>query len=256
MRQAMPDDDVQDATNGGGAASVAPTFDASDPAVQAFVQSAIDSATKDIRSEIKGFRDNNIALKKEVEGYKSIGMNPDDLKRLVENINKNEEAKLIADGKFEDVLQMRVEPLRRDYETRLDAATKRQDELSERVHLLEEENYELRVTQQVTAHIPPDVWDGAQRIFIDEARKVWKRDDDGNMVPRRDNGTRWISKDGKHDIGFEEWIATFRDTMPFLFRTPSGSPARGGNAAGTSTAWDNLYAEAKLQAYRDSKGLR
>lgn len=252
----MPDETIQDTTDGSGAAAVVSAFDASDPAVQAFVQSAVESATKDIRAEIKGFRDNNISLKKEMEGYKSIGMNPDDLKRIVDNINKNEEAKLIADGKFEDVLQMRVEPLRRDYETRLDAAAKRHDELMERVQSLQEENYNLRVTQQVAAHMPPDVNEGAQPVFAEWARKVWKRDEDGNMIPRRENGTRWISKDGKSDIGFEEWIASFRETMPFLFRGPSGAPARGGNASGTSKAWEGLTGEAKLQAWRQTQGIR
>lgn len=200
-----------------------------DPEVQAAIQAAAESVLKDSKKKIDEFRDNNITLSKELQGWKELGMDREALQEIVKNLSKNKEAKLAAEGKLDELFQLRTEPMRKDYETRLEQAHNIINEVKTQLQQSQEENYDLRISHRVTAAASANQEVHSQAIptIVDMAKKVW-RIEEGVPVPRRPNGTRWISKDGKSDISFEEWVESLKETVPFMFKAPSGVNARGG----------------------------
>lgn len=231
--------DAPEVQTGGGAATSDETqqssqlsFDPKAPEVQALVQQAIDAATKTFKKEKDEFRENNIRLMKEVDAYKSSGLAPDQIRKIAENMAKNEEVRLAAEGKFDELVALRIDPMKRDYEAKLAAQSDAFEELSERHRKAEAEIFDLvvgsRVSDAVAKH--PDVHPSATPVITEFARKVWRKDESGEIRPYRQNGAPWISKDAKNHISFEEWIDELREPYPFLFKVPQGVNARGGPA--------------------------
>lgn len=206
-------------------------LDLNSPELQAAIQAATEAATKDLRSKLNEFRDSNVGLMKSLEAYKASGLQPEDVKKIAENIKKNKEVELAAKGQYEELVAMRIEPVRRDYEARLEAANANIDELSAKFRATEAENFDLIIGSKVHAAIEQhkDVVPGAGELIKEQARKVWRKDENGNIRPYRANGTPWISKD-QTDITFYDWINELRDTFPFFFALKPGLTARGGPA--------------------------
>lgn len=206
-------------------------FDVSSPEIQALILQATESATKDFKKKVDEFRTNNIELSKQLEQWKATGLDPEKAKKISENLAKNEEARLVAEGKIDDLLQLRTEPMRRDFQTKLDAAYNELNEARNELKRREIENFDLKVSNQVSAACSKfkDLQPGADEMIVKLAREVWRIEDNGEVVPRHpENGARWISKDLKNDISFEEWIDELRTKYGYFFMAPTGAPVRGG----------------------------
>lgn len=233
----MPDaPEVQ--SNGDGVAdttvqqnSKPPALDLNAPELQAAIQAATEAATKDLRSKLNEFRDSNVTLMKSLDAYKASGLQPDDVKKIADNIKKNKEVELAAKGQYEELVAMRIEPVKRDYEERLRVANDSLEELSQKYRTAEQENFDLIIGSKVGAAVAQhkDVFPEAGELIKELARKVWRKDENGNIRPFRANGTPWISKD-QTDISFYDWINELRDTYPFFFAVKPGLTARGGPA--------------------------
>lgn len=205
--------------------------DLTSPDIQAAIQAATEAATKDLKGKLNEFRDSNVSLMKTLDAYKSSGLQPDDVRKIAENIKKNKEVELAAKGQYEELVAMRIEPVKRDYEERLKVANDAIAELSDKYKSAESENFNLIIGSNVGAAIAQhkDIFPEAAPLIKELALKVWRRDENGNMRPYRANGTPWISKD-QTDISFYDWVNELRDSYPFFFAVKPGVTARGGNA--------------------------
>lgn len=208
--------------------------------VDAAIKQAVDAATQDFKKKLSEFRENNINLSKKLQEWQSLG-DHEHLKTIIQNVSKNEEARLAAEGKFDELLALRTEPMRKDYETRLSAAHEARDQLEQKVKDFERRVFDLRISNEVAnaARGNADVNADAIPLIVDMAGKVWRVEEDGEYVPRRPNGARWIGRDGKTDITFSEWVSSLKDSFPSLFKSPTGPNVRGGPAGKPSIEWLN-----------------
>ena len=254
----MPDDVAPAVQDSGSAADTTTTtgVDLSSPAVQAAIQAAAEAATKDLRGKVDEFRSTNVEMMKKLKVWEGLNTDPEKLKSIIENLSKNEETRLIAEGKFDEVHALRVQPLKDDYEFKLKARDERIDAMLQELTKSQSENFKLLVSNEVAAAASanPDVNPDAIPIFVGFANQVWRREDDGTMVPRRPNGARWISKDGKSDITFGEWIEAQREHFPSLFKSPQGAGGRGGPGKATQDFSQIANPRDRIEQWRVATG--
>jgi len=99
--------------------------------VKALVEQAVAEATKGLvnnRDQIKGEK---MALKQELENLKAQwgDLNPDQVKAFMSRLENDEETRLIAEGKIDEVLDRRTKALQGDYSKKLEASHNIQQEL-------------------------------------------------------------------------------------------------------------------------------
>lgn len=226
--------DPAEQVDGGGAAQTEDQpkgIDLTSPEIQDAIRQAVEMQTKDYKAKVSEFRDTTIATQKKLKEYEGLGMDTEQLRKIVENVSRNEEMKAVAEGNIDRVLELRTKPLRDDYEARLSAASEKIAELDSAHKVELQRNFDLRVSNEVAmaAGNNSDVHKDAIPLFVNMAKQVWHVESDGSIVPRDPKtGTRMISKDGKSDMGFDEWIASRKEVFPSLFKSPTGPGVRGG----------------------------
>ena len=225
-------------------------FDLNDPKDKEFLQTEIQKSLDTQKSELAQSIEKLEAKNKELLGEKrsvseqfnaikdKLGdRNVDDILKTLSMLDQNEDAKLIAEGKVEDVIARRMERTRADYEGKMTGKEKEieslrgeRDKLSQRVEAL--------VLDQAAANefvsaggLPSAVADAVFR-----ARKVFKLEN-GELVPRDDKGEILKTDNGtvtlKEYMSGDEWL---RGQAKHLYSQPSGIGARGGNGTGGKEA--------------------
>lgn len=230
--------------------------DLSMPEVQEAIRQAVEMQTKDAKAKVDEFRNTTTQVRQKLKEYEGLGMDTEQLRKLVENVSKNEEMRAVAEGNIDRVLELRTKPLRDDYEARLTAAAERIAELDSAHKIELQRNFDLRVSNEVAmaAGNNPDVHKDAIPLFVNMAKQVWHVESDGSIVPRDPKtGTRMISKDGKSDMGFDEWIASRKEVFPSLFKSPTGPGVRGGPGGLLTQMPENLFGVNKLAWAREHK---
>ena len=94
------------------------------PEITPEIQAIIDKAVNDQVSGLKAKRDELLGkLKEQGDNLKRFeGIDPDTVKGMLKRFENDEEAKLIADGKIDEVLNKRTERLRGDVDKQLKEA--------------------------------------------------------------------------------------------------------------------------------------
>lgn len=91
------------------------------PEITPEIQAIIDKAVNDQVSGLKAKRDELLGkLKEQGDNLKRFeGIDPDTVKGMLKRFENDEEAKLIADGKIDEVINKRTERLRGDVDNQL-----------------------------------------------------------------------------------------------------------------------------------------
>ncbi len=190
-------------------------------------------------SDVAGLKQNRDAvliekrkLKEEYDAMKTkfAGLGEyDSLKAMVDRLENDEEAKLIAEGKMSEVLDKRTKSMRDDSEARVTAATTRITEL-------ETESAGLRstiVTLQVVSSIDqasaklecaptaiPDIRRAAREMFTLNAET--------NEIEARTDGVVQMGPDGKTPLNPATWLEGQKKTSPHWWGASNGGGANGG----------------------------
>lgn len=253
----MPKFKVKDAE--GNDIEVEMDLDLTNPDVKALVDAAVAESTKGLTSnrdeilgEKKGLQEKLDALSKQWDG-----LDPAVVKNLVDRMNNDEETKLIAEGKIDEVVERRVEAMKTDLETRLASAT-------EKLETLEGEKGSL------TGKVKNLIIDGmvrqaggelkmlptAMEDAIHRAKGRFELDENDKPVARDDSGALLIGKDGKTPLSPTEWLESMKESAPHWFPTPQGAGAGGGTGAGQTGQFTLTRTQARdPQAYREAKSL-
>lgn len=239
----MPDEPNQDQTPNDGA------IDLTNPAVQAAISTAVADAT----AGLKGNRD-TILTEKRAEKERadaaqkqldSLG-DYDTIKAMVERFKTDEEAKLIAEGRTDEVINRRTEAMRLDADTRVLAATTKVDETQ---GLLDSANATI-VSMKVDASIEraaakmecaptalPDIQRAAREMFTMNAET-------GNIEARQD-GVVMMGTDGKSPLDPAAWLGMQKTDSPHWWGPSAGGGAGGGtNVTGKGAANMTQYEKA------------
>jgi uncharacterized protein YoxC len=161
---------------------------------------------KQLQEKLKG-----VPTKEELETFRNFS----------KQINSSEEAKLIAEGKFDDVITKRTEKVKSDYETQLseisskfDTTKKEKEELLNKYNssILKDEIMNAARNAGVIPQAYDDIFRRARDIFSVEDGQVLSRDKDGKLA----------SIDGK-TLTTKLFIENLKETAPYYWPTSKGA---------------------------------
>ena len=168
-------------------------------------------------------------LQKEIES-RFDGIDPDKVKSMMAKFENDDEAKLIAAGKIDEVISKRTEKLRIELQKQVDAAKSEtkaalesRGKFSQRV--LDNHIRAAAAKAGLHAHAVEDA------LF--RARNMFSLDEAGEAVQIDGEGKPTLGKDGKTPFTPVEWLESMKESAPHWF--PAGSSG-GGGGGGTKDA--------------------
>jgi len=236
------------------------TIDASAPEVKDLLSAAVAEATGGLTKN----RDQILAEKKALEeknreiSQQWEGMDPKMVKAIMERMQNDEETKLMAEGKIDEVLERRTGAMKTDYEKQLakereerEALAKDRDGLSGKVKTM---LINGMVRQAATEH---DLNPSAVEDAIQRAKNVFQIDENDKPLAKNADGTIVVGKDAKSPISVSEWLGNMKETAPHWFKSSSGAGAQGGpGAGGANDGYTISRDDARNPAkYRQAKAL-
>lgn len=223
------------------------------------VKSLIDNAVKEATSGLAKNRDEVLAEKKQLqEQFQQLqeqwkGLDPEQVRTIMQRLEGDEETKLLAEGKTDEVIERRTQRLKADYEKQIQSASEKAQTLEQAVTERDERikglmiEGSLRQAASELGVVPSAVEDALTR-----AKTVFNFDEEGNLVAT-ENGTTMYGKDGKTPISPAEWLETMKEKAPHWFPAPSGGGASGGGR-GRGGAMTIARSQARdAVAYRTAK---
>lgn len=194
------------------------------PEIQKLIDAQVSAAVgglKSKNSELLG------KVKEYGEKFKQYeGIDPDAVKSILQRFSDDDEAKLIAAGKIDEVLSKRTERMKSSYEqetakerTQREAAEQRAEKFQRRVL----ENGVLRAATEAGVH------QHAVEDAMLHAAQAFQLDDDGNPVA----ADGLYGKDGK-PLTLKEWFAEMKERKPHWWpATANGGGAGHGGGKGS-----------------------
>jgi hypothetical protein len=205
-------------------------IDLSNPEVKAIVDAAIAEATKGLKEN----RDTILNEKKSVEEkFKELssqfeGVDPKILRSLAERMKNDEETKLIAEGKIEEVFSRRTEALKRDYDSRIKAQEELVGKLTNDKQGLETKFKDTLIEgiiRQAASEV--NVLPAALEDAIFRGKRVFQLDDNFAPVAKNTDGTIVLGKDAKTPLSAKEWLEAMKEKAPHWYPGSSGAGASG-----------------------------
>lgn len=209
-------------------------LDLNDPKVKAAVDEIVASQVsglKQNRDQLKGekekLQEQLAKMTKDLEGLPD----PEKLRELMARINENEETRLIAEGKVDEVVERRVGSMRSDYEGRLEQAAKRIKELED-TGVAKDDKIKTLVIDAKIRDAASKI-EGFQPTAVEDAillaRSTFGLDDKGNPVAHDAEGVTLMGKDGKSPLTPADWL---RETVKTRVHWLAGSAGGGANGGG------------------------
>ncbi|MDN8318943.1 hypothetical protein QZK38_18275, partial [Acinetobacter baumannii] len=190
--------------------------DLENPEIKAAIQAAVDEAVKGLKDKNAELIKDKKELKDELGSLKSKvdGLDLDAIKVLLDKSNQDEESKLIAEGKIEEVIQKRTEKMREEHEKVLKAEKERADKAEAYAEKFKKSVVQSQIVQaaielEALPEATPDIAFLAQTKFaLDENGKAVAVDENGDVV---------IGKDGQTPMTPKEWVESLREQKPYYW---------------------------------------
>lgn len=199
--------------------------DLNNPSIQEAIRKAVES-------EVTGLKSKNTELlgklAKAQEGLRNWeGMDPQSVREIMQRFESDEEAKLMKEGKWDELANRRVKGVLESHSKKLEAAQAERDKLAKEAETYKR-NYQRAVIDNAVARSVSGLQDGAlahvQRMVSD----WYTVGDDGNIVP-----TQTAPINGKGEpVDFKSLRDYLLDAAPFYFPPSQGAGATAGKASG------------------------
>lgn len=196
--------------------------------VQARIDAAVSAAVSGLKtknSELLG------KLKEREEALKRFdGIDPDAVRNILRRFSDDEEAKLIADGKIDDVLNKRTERMKADFEKKYGEAAAAAEAAERRAQA-----FQGRVLDDAirAAAAKAGLHQHAIEDALFRARAMFTLDEDGQAVMLGEDKRPVLGKDGKTPFAPLEWLEGMKEKAPHWFpASASGSGAGASNGSG------------------------
>lgn len=202
--------------------------DLENPEIKAAIQAAVDEAVKGLKDKNAELIKDKKELKDELGSLKSKvdGLDLDAIKVLLDKSNQDEESKLIAEGKIEEVIQKRTEKMREEHEKLLKAEKERADKAEAYAQKFKQSVIQSQIVQAaVELEALPEAT--ADIAFL--AQSKFALDENGKAVAVDENGDVVIGKDGQTALSPKEWVESLRELKPYFWPKPNGMGAPGSN---------------------------
>lgn len=226
-------------------------IDLENPAVKDAIAAAVEAATaglKNKNTELLGSLKNT---KTELEGFKTQfeGLDINAVKGLLAKVGQDEETKLIAEGKLDEVITRRTERLRGDYDKQLATEKARADKA---------EAFAAKYSDKVLADsiraaaIKAGALPEAAEDIILRAKGTFKLSDDGEAIATDRDGEVIYGKDGKTPLSPLEWAESLRETATHLWPRAQGAGQTGDNGGKATKKWGEYTESERAALARDN----
>ena len=197
------------------------SIDFDDPEVQAAVQAKIDEATNGLaakNSELLGKINESKSKMEEMTGklkqFENIDI--DQVSKMQQYFNENEDAKLIAEGKMEEVINRRANQAINDANSRYESVSQEREELFNQNQMLKQQYDNLVVSQKISdAAVKAGVLPEAIEDVMTRASRTFKVSD-GNLEARDVDGNLMVGKKGE-PLSASEWVNQLKEVAPHYF---------------------------------------
>ncbi|AVN18915.1 hypothetical protein C6N19_13760 [Acinetobacter pittii] len=218
--------------------------DLENPEIKAAIQAAVDEAVKGLKDKNAELIKDKKELKDELGSLKSKvdGLDLDAIKVLLDKSNQDEESKLIAEGKIEEVIQKRTEKMREEHEKLLKAEKERADKAETYANKFRQSAIQGQIVQ---AAVEMGALSEATADIAFLAQSQFSLDENGKAVAIDANGEVVIGKDGSNPVTPKEWVEGLRENKPYFWPKANGSGSPG---SGTSIKKWSDYTEVERAA--------
>ncbi len=213
-----------DDTGGGGGGGPEIT-----PEIEAVIAARVAEVTNGLKTKNSELL---ASLQKQKETLKQFeGIDVESVKQIMARFENDEEAKLIKDGKFDQVIERRTEKLRAESERQVQQALEKAQAADKRA-----KNFEGLVLDNhiraaaATAGMHPQAIEDA--LF--RGRSIFTLDAEGKAIQLGEDKHPVLGKDGKSPFTPAEWLEVMKATAPHWF--PTGSTGAGGGQGGKQAA--------------------
>lgn len=218
--------------------------DLENPEIKAAIQAAVVEAVKGLKDKNAELIKDKKELKDELGSLKSKvdGLDLDAIKVLLDKSNQDEESKLIAEGKIEEVIQKRTEKMREEHEKLLKAEKERADKAETYANKFRQSVIQGQIVQ---AAVEMGALSEATADIAFLAQSQFSLDENGKAVAIDANGEVVIGKDGSNPVTPKEWVEGLRENKPYFWPKANGSGSPG---SGTSIKKWSDYTEVERAA--------
>lgn len=189
-------------------------------------------------SDVNEFRTNNINLKQQNEVLSEKlasfdGIDPTKFKEMSAQLTEAGDQKLLNEGKIDELVETqtnrRVETLNREYDNKLTALGSAKETAEKEKSDLINELSAIKVNAALTdAALKIGIQTSAIPDFLARGREIFKYSD--NKITAVDSsGNIKYDKDGKDELGIDEWSGSLFEEAPHFFKSSSGGGANGGS---------------------------
>lgn len=240
---------VGEGGDGGSGGSGGQAIDVNNPEIQKLIQERIEkevSGLKSKNSELLG------KLKETSEKFKAFeGVDIEKVRNLQKQMEENEEMRLLAEGKVEDVVSRRIALKEKDWQNQYSALESRVGEYESIIKQKDERLKELVIDGQIReAYMQLGYEPSLLKLITKEARDVFIMTEDGKAVPRDQNGNIIYSKDAKTPVSALSWLEMQAEAMPSLRGVNKGAGTQQNRGTG------KVDTSKMSSAQRIAEGLR
>lgn len=226
---------------------------------QADIDAAVEAAVGGLKSKNSELLESLTQTKKTLKDWD--GLDPTEVRDMMDRLSKDEELKLLSEGKHEEAWSKRLEKVGAKHQSEIDGLTADRDSATAERDRLAEQVRDLVIDQKVlSAFMGEKGLESAAPDVVLRAKAAFKIED-GTPIARDENGEIIRGADGA--ITVEEWVGSLKQSAPHLFPGSQGAGAGGaGGAAGggdvearlaAASESGNMAEYRRLRAERDQK---
>lgn len=194
---------------------------------------AVDQEVTGLKNKNQDLLGQNKALKGDLESFKGQfeGLDIEAVKNIVSKAGQDEETRLIAEGKMDEVVARRTERLRGDFEKQVQEEKDRADKAEAFANRFKDKVLSDSIREAATkAGALPEA---AEDIIL-RARSTFKLNEEGVPVALDGDGQVIYGKDGKTPLTPVEWAESLQETAPHLWPRAQGAGQTGDRGSKSS----------------------
>lgn len=180
------------------------------------------------------------------------GIDPTKVRDMMLRLDNDGEAKLIAEGKIDEVVAKRTEKLQKELQKQVDLAHDDAKKSNDRSKKFEQRVLDNHIRQ---AAAKAGIHANAVEDALFRGRTMFSLNDDGDAIQLSSEGTVVLGKDGKTPFSPAEWLEGMKETAPHWF--PNGSTGGGGGKGGKGGTGgkdlSHLSPTARINAAREAQ---
>ena len=181
------------------------------------------------------------------------GLDPENVRKVLTTFDQNEELKLLAEGKHEEVIHRRIEREEARWKSQLEEVSTRAQTLEEQLQASNDQVRDLMIdTSVVSAFIAEGGLPTAKDDVVLRAT-IFFDVEEGQVVARDNKGELVRGKDGP--ITIQEWVASLKESAPHRFPGSRGAGATG-DTGGTGDIEAGMAAAASSGYLKTFRKLR